>query len=428
MKMRQFEVLQHNGFGLLALATLLSRFGDVIAGLGFIYLAYRLTGSQSATTGVALSEVLPYLLFGLMGGVLSDSVPKLKVMIGANWYRAFLEVLTVLLLLLGIMPIWLVLVLPFLIQLGGVLYNPCSRASVIHIVDEDRRVAANSVMSLIENITAIIAPFIASSILLFDGAIWAFFAIDAITFLVGGALLNKLGTYREASDLLLSHASPNETASVISRSVGRISLFWRGVGNSSVLVMVFVSTFLTVLCGTWAWQMGTLFVSVPQPEAETWFYASLLALYSIAGMATGLLLPVLTDNLQIWHYRIAVVIWSVGLITIGLAPNRLVVALGVAILGVGVSLASQSRAFLLQKNIPRWAIGQGFAAAAVLLYGADLLSLTLFGAVNVWFGLQQTVVLSSCLMFIGLVLATLIGRGITRYTRKNESYECKPSE
>jgi hypothetical protein len=46
---KQVEVLGRNGFRLLAGSTLVSRFGDIIAGLGFLYVAYRTTGSQSAT-------------------------------------------------------------------------------------------------------------------------------------------------------------------------------------------------------------------------------------------------------------------------------------------------------------------------------------------------------------------------------------------
>lgn len=412
MRLPQATVLRRHGFGLLAASSLLSRFGDVVAGLGFLYLAYRMTGSQAATSGVAAAEVVPYLLFGLLGGVLSDSLPKLRVMKGANWYRAVLEAVTVVLLLSGTMTYAAVVALPFLIQLGGVVYNPCSRASVVHMVDEEDRVAANSVMSLIENVTAIVAPLAASAILLFGDALWLFFALDAFTFVAGALLLGALGRRPRGAELSRAEPPPAGAPGPLHRSWARVRLFWGGVASSPTLVLVFVSTFLAVLCGTWAWRMGVLFISLPDPRGDTWFYAAMLSLFAVSGIVTALVLPALTQALSLRHYRIAVLIWAGSLLLIGLAPHRTPVALGVAVLGVGVSLASQSRAFLLQRHIPRWAIGQGFAAAAVLLYGADALSLLVFAAAGSALGAPWTVVLSGALMLLGLLAATLVGRAV----------------
>ena len=407
-------VLRRHGFGLLATSTLISRFGDIIAGLGFLYLAYRMTGSQSAATAVAVAEVVPYLLLGLLGGVLSDSAPKLRVMKWANWYRAILEAITVTLLLTGTITYTMAVILPFLIQLGGVIYNPCSRASVVHVVDTDDRVAANSVMSLIENVTAILAPVAASSVLFFGNALWLFFALDAVTFVIGALLLSALGHRARGAELLIAEPVPADAPHLLSRTWARICIFWRGVATSPTLVLVFVSTFLTVLCGTWAWQMGVLFISLPSPRSDTWFYSTMLALFAIAGIVTGLVLPALKNSLSLGDYRAAVLVWAGGLLIIGLAPNRLLLALGVAVLGVGVSLASQSRAFLLQHHVPRWAIGQGFAASAVLLYGANALSLAAFGAVNSALGASRTVVLGGVLMLVSLLTAIWAGRFLVR--------------
>ena len=92
--------------------------------------------------------------------------------------------------------------------------------------------------------------------------------------------------------------------------------------------------------------------------------------------------------------------------------GAVVVAVGVTALGAGISLASQTRAFLLQKHVPRWAIGQGFAASAVLLYGADAVSLISFGALNEALGAAGTVALAGGLMLVSLVVAIGAGRAV----------------
>ncbi|MGG3836769.1 hypothetical protein ABEV00_07025 [Paenibacillus thiaminolyticus] len=53
-----------------------SNLGNVILGLAFLFLAYELTESSIYTTGVAISQVVPYLFFGLIGGVIADWVNK----------------------------------------------------------------------------------------------------------------------------------------------------------------------------------------------------------------------------------------------------------------------------------------------------------------------------------------------------------------
>ena len=94
------------------------------------------------------------------------------------------------------------------------------------------------------------------------------------------------------------------------------------MGTSPTLVLVFVSTFLAVLCGTWAWRMGVLFISLPDPRGDTWFYAAMLSLFAVSGIVTALVLPALTQALSLRHYRIAVLIWAGSLLLIGLAPHR----------------------------------------------------------------------------------------------------------
>ncbi|WP_259392009.1 MFS transporter [Paenibacillus thiaminolyticus] len=58
-----------------------SNLGNVISGLAFLFLAYEMTESSIYTTGVAFSQVLPYLFFGLIGGVIADWVNKKRILL-----------------------------------------------------------------------------------------------------------------------------------------------------------------------------------------------------------------------------------------------------------------------------------------------------------------------------------------------------------
>lgn len=55
--------------------------------LAFLFLAYDTTESSLHTTGVVISQVLPYLLFGLVGGVVTDWIDKKNLLMTTDLIR-----------------------------------------------------------------------------------------------------------------------------------------------------------------------------------------------------------------------------------------------------------------------------------------------------------------------------------------------------
>lgn len=65
------KVLKNRNILYYLLGAGVSNLGNVIASLAFVFMAYELTESGLYTTGVVVSQVAPYLLFGLVGGVIA---------------------------------------------------------------------------------------------------------------------------------------------------------------------------------------------------------------------------------------------------------------------------------------------------------------------------------------------------------------------
>lgn len=59
----------------------ISQLGNVITGLAFLFLSYERTQSSILTTVMAITQAAPYLLFGLAGGVIADSVNKKRLLL-----------------------------------------------------------------------------------------------------------------------------------------------------------------------------------------------------------------------------------------------------------------------------------------------------------------------------------------------------------
>lgn len=181
------RLLFNRSFALLTAGTFLSNLGDVVAGVGYLFAAYQLTGSRSQTTGVAIAEVLPYLLFGLVGGALSGLLPRLRVMIVTDLLRAAVQIGTTVLAVSGALSYPALLTVVFLIQVGGCVFTPCSRTVVVELTTEEQLVSANSVISLCGNVAAVLGPLVAA--VQTSSGVALFFALDAASFVISAVLL-----------------------------------------------------------------------------------------------------------------------------------------------------------------------------------------------------------------------------------------------
>ena len=78
---RTFYSLDDKQFRILWLGTLFSFLGMQMQVIARGYLAYDLTGKNSALGGVMLAFGVPQLLLGLWGGVLADRLPKRNLLV-----------------------------------------------------------------------------------------------------------------------------------------------------------------------------------------------------------------------------------------------------------------------------------------------------------------------------------------------------------
>lgn len=379
------EVLRNRAFLLYFSGTVTSGLGDVIAGMGFLFAVYEMTGSSLKTTGVAIAETIPYLLFGLIGGAVSDRIPRLKVMIYLDAARGVLQVVTFVLFITGHLPYALILVIVFAIQTAGCFFNPADRAMVPQLVPENRLTTANALVGMSFNSMPVLAPFVTAAMFATTG-LGGFFILDALTYFVSFACLMRLSTYRP--DLLARPAdwsgeaegdSPAGFRGIVRglpRQVWSFALFTR---TRSTLVLLFVTTFAVVFFNTWAWQVGLLLKAGDVSSDGKQLYATLMGIYAAFSILASLLIPRYFERLGVGHYVVGSFVWGTGVLAIAFAASPVTLAVCAAVVGLGLALGSQSRVFVLQTDVPEAMRGQGFAFAAVLLYLSNVVSLSLFG-------------------------------------------------
>ncbi len=196
-----FSAMRHRNFRLYFWGQLISVVGVWMQSTALQWLVYRITGSQTSLGLVTFVNFLPVLLFSLFMGVITDQLPRRKILISTQvWFTVFAIILAALT-WLGIVGYWHILLLSFLLGFGTALDMPARQAFVVEMVDGEKRDVMNAISlnSAIFNVARIVGPAIGGVVVAAVGEAPAF-AINGITYLavVMSLLLMKLTPHRVA--------------------------------------------------------------------------------------------------------------------------------------------------------------------------------------------------------------------------------------
>lgn len=179
LKSRDFSLLWVGQFG--------SEVGNGLVQLALPVLIYETTGSAFQLAGAYIVQFLPWLLFGLIGGVLVDRWDRRKTIVVVEFVRAaaFLTIGVVFVIDPGLVSIEFIYALIFMESTLQNLFNPARLALMPNLVKEDDLRAANSLMEVSRQVGFLIAP---GAGVLISQALGAGTIIitDGVTFLISG--------------------------------------------------------------------------------------------------------------------------------------------------------------------------------------------------------------------------------------------------
>nr|MBA3691170.1 MFS transporter [Actinomycetota bacterium] len=127
---------RHRDFRLLTAGLAISQTGDWLYNVALLVLVLRSTGSATWVAAAGVVRLLPYVLFGTLGGVVADRYPRKRVMIASDLLRSGV------MLLLGLVDLMsgsaaLAIALAGLCSTFSVAYAPAEAAGVQLIVEEE---------------------------------------------------------------------------------------------------------------------------------------------------------------------------------------------------------------------------------------------------------------------------------------------------
>lgn len=390
--------------------------GDVISGLAFLFLTYQMTESSIHTTGVAISQVVPYLLFGLIGGVIADWVDKKRILIRIDLIRVPLILSLVLFQQLELLNYWHLIIVSFLIQCLGCFFNPAHRAILPIITREEERSSVNSLLDTVTRGITVLGPIVSVGLMNTINIIH-FFTFDALTYLISAILIYKI----QFTEKNITGESPNQRKiSDIFISIKDFSIW---VKKQTTIRTIFIVTVIIVFFNTWVWQVGLLLQLIETTPNGEELYSLLLGWYGAAVIAVNLLIPLIWKKLSVKIYLFGSLIWGIGILLLGFAYSLPMFFIGILVAAIGLLISGLSRVYLLQKYLPVEKLGRGFSFNAFLLYLSNAVSLGVFGFISSFLSTRILFLICGIMMVIcsGIYLLTISRKapGVIPYNRLN---------
>lgn len=178
-----FAALRHPNYRKWFVGQVLSLMGTWMQSVAQGWLVYELTGSKFALGTISFIGTLPTVFLMLPGGVIADRLPKRKLLIATQASMMFCAFALALLAGTGVLQVWHIGVLAFMLGVANSFDAPARLAIVTELVDdrEDMRnaIALNAMMF---NMARVIGPAIGGLVLAVAGAAWCF-ALNGASFL-----------------------------------------------------------------------------------------------------------------------------------------------------------------------------------------------------------------------------------------------------
>lgn len=138
-------------------------------GVAQAWLVLKISNSGTALGIVSALQYIPILIFGTLGGVVADRFSKRKVLYFTQSAAGILALILGVLVATNQVKLWMVFILAFCLGWVNVFDNPARQTFVIEMVGEDRLRNAVTLYSSLVNLSRVIGPAIAGSLITFVG-------------------------------------------------------------------------------------------------------------------------------------------------------------------------------------------------------------------------------------------------------------------
>jgi MFS family permease len=177
-----FDALRHRNYRLFWASQFISQTGTWMQSLGRGWLVLELSNQPFWLGAVGAAATLPVLLFSLAGGVAADRFPKRRILLCTNSLSVVITLALALLTHLGLVTVWEVMVLAFLLGTVKALEMPVHQSFVIEMVGREDLMNAIALNASTFHTARVLGPAVAGMVVAAAG-IAACFYLNALSYL-----------------------------------------------------------------------------------------------------------------------------------------------------------------------------------------------------------------------------------------------------
>jgi MFS family permease len=365
-------------FRLLFVGQSLSVVGDRMMAIAIAFAVLSIGDATDLGIVLAASGI-PFALFAIAGGVLSDRVGRRRTMIASDVARTICQAIVAALLLSGRAEVWMLVILGAVYGASAAIFMPALMGLIPQIVPAERIQSANAMLGFTRSVANVAGPVLAGLILAVASP-GDVIAIDALTFAVSAACLIALRTGPAPA------AAPSEEGDDFA---ARLRAGWREVRSRPWLTAglgAMAAYHVFVLPAVYV--LGPALSKSELSGASSW--AIIVACWGI-GTAIG--------NLLAMHVRLARPVLAAAVALVGACTQAVIIGSGLGTAGIaGLELLAGIASSLfftlwdtsIQEQVPAHAVSRVSSYDFTVSLGLTPIGMALAGPLAAAAGLHAT--------------------------------------
>jgi MFS family permease len=228
--------------------------GDRFSQVAMLALQLRLTGSGFAVGLTMFLRLVPFLLFGALGGILADRLPRKSILVITDLCRIVFALSF--LFVNGKEDIWIIYVSSFALAIGESLYAPARKSSIPQLVKEGNLIRVNSLEQVLTGAVLIGGAFSGGIVAYFFGPKIPFF-LNALSFLLAAWIISTI-QFPKTQPVIREEAEPLQTATFWTVKKVLFASFALQIIFLAEIILPFISGFDNVLISVYAVKVYSL--------------------------------------------------------------------------------------------------------------------------------------------------------------------------
>ena len=362
------------------------------------YLAYDLTGKNSALGAVMIAFGIPQLILGLWGGVLADRLPKRNLLLFCQMVIALNSAWVAIMIELDRIEFWMLIVAGVVQGAGFAFVGPARQAFIGDLVDRSAVGNAVVLQQLSMNSTRVIGPSLAG----------AFIAISVIG--IGGVyFMTTLGFFLATFTMLrLPPGNPKPREDKVSPFADMADGV-RYVKNRPSILLLVLTSFAVIMVG-FPYQSFLASVVLGEYGATKAAIGWLSSAGAVGGVVATVWVASITNSRKVWMIQpLMGVLFGFTVMALGASPNLvtgLLVMLFVGATGAAFQTLNTSLTMALADHEYHGRV-QSLTGLGWSFFGIAALPI---GFVADHVGLRETLVLMGALCVVSVLTVELVAK------------------